>query len=64
MLEEQRIRHLSEIRSRVGGIVDELLSGEIEVVTAEAAFKGCQTLIDLVELERSLGLDIRRLEER
>jgi hypothetical protein len=64
MLEEQRIRHLSEIRAQVGGVIDGLLAGEIEMDRAEAAFRGCQLLVDLAELERSLGLDIRRLKER
>jgi hypothetical protein len=62
MLEEQRIRHLSEIRGRVGGVIDGLLAQEIDIDRAETAFKGCQVLVDMVELERSLTLDIRRLE--
>jgi len=64
MLEEKRIRQLSEIRGRVGGVIDSLLAQKIDIDRAEAACRGCQVLVDLVELERSLGLDIRRLEER
>ena len=62
MLEDRRIEQLSEIRGRVGDIIEGLLTQEIDVARAEAAFRGCQTLVDLVELERSLSLDIRRLE--
>jgi hypothetical protein len=60
---DARIKELSDIRRRAGKTVDKMLAGDLSLETAEPFARSLQLLYDLLELERELRAEDRRLRK-